>query len=67
MSLVRVAASVAIFTLLSAACAMAKPIVTTGETNLRKSPGTDSEVLTLFLIVVTCGYAAIRMERQTCV
>jgi Bacterial SH3 domain len=47
MSLVRVAAPVAIFTLLSAACAVAKPIATTGETNLRKSPGTDSEVLTL--------------------
>jgi hypothetical protein len=47
MSLVRVAASVAIFTLLSAVGAMAKPVVTTGETNLRKSPGTDSEVLTL--------------------
>src|SRR3984957_2664157 len=47
MSLVRVAAPVAIFTLLSAACALAKPIATTGETNLRKAPGTDSEVLTL--------------------
>ena len=47
MSFVRIAAPVAIFTLLSAACAIAKPIVTTGETNLRKSPGTDSEVLTL--------------------
>src|SRR3984893_7437635 len=47
MSLVRVAASVAVFTLLAAAFAVAKPIVTTDETNLRKSPGTDSEVLTL--------------------
>jgi len=26
---------------------MAKPVVTSGDTNLRKSPGTDSEVLTL--------------------
>ena len=47
MSFVRIAALAAIFTLLSAVGAMAKPIVTTGETNLRKSPGTDSEVLTL--------------------
>src|SRR5580704_6698042 len=47
MSFVRIAASAVIFTALSAACAMAKPIVTTGDTNLRKSPGTDSPVLTL--------------------
>lgn len=47
MSFVRAAASAAIVTLLSAACATAKPITTTAETNLRKGPGTDSEVLTL--------------------
>ena len=47
MSLVRIAASAAIFTLLSAVGATAKPIVTTAETNLRKSPGTDSPVLTI--------------------
>jgi uncharacterized protein YraI len=28
-------------------CAAAKPIVTTGDTNLRKSPGINSPVLTL--------------------
>ncbi|MGA9090846.1 MAG: SH3 domain-containing protein [Bradyrhizobium sp.] len=47
MSFLRIAASAAIFTLLSAGCAAAKPIATTGETNLRKSPGTDSPVLTV--------------------
>src|ERR1700735_1933214 len=47
MSFVRIAASAVIFTALSAACAMAKPIVTTGDTNLRKGAGTDSPVLTL--------------------
>ena len=47
MSFVRIAASAAIFTLLSAGCATAKPIVTTGDTNPRKSPGTDSPFLTL--------------------
>jgi hypothetical protein len=47
MSLVRVAASVAIFTFLSAVCASAKPITITADTNLRKSPGTDSPVVTL--------------------
>ena len=47
MSALRIAASAAIFTLLSVVCAEAKPITTTGETNLRKSPGTDSPVLTI--------------------
>jgi hypothetical protein len=47
MSVVRVAACAAIFSLLSVVGAIAKPIVTTGDTNLRKSPGTDSQVLTL--------------------
>ena len=47
MSFVRIAASAAIFTLLSAVGATAKPIATTAETNLRKSPGTDSPVLTI--------------------
>jgi hypothetical protein len=47
MSFVRIAASAAIFTLLWAVGATAKPIVTTGDTNLRKSPGTDSPVVTV--------------------
>jgi Bacterial SH3 domain len=47
MNIARIAASAAIFTFLSAACATAKPIATTAETNLRKSPGTDSPVLTI--------------------
>jgi uncharacterized protein YraI len=47
MSVGRIAASAAIFTLLSAACATAKPVALTADTNLRKAPGTDSEVLTL--------------------
>ncbi len=47
MSFVRIAASAVIFTALSAACATAKPIATTGDTNLRKAPGTESPVLTL--------------------
>ena len=47
MSFVRIAASAALVTLLSAAGATAKPIATTADTNLRKSAGTDSQVLTL--------------------
>jgi uncharacterized protein YraI len=47
MSCLRVAASAAIVTLLSLVSAAAKPIATTGETNLRKGPGTNTEVLTL--------------------
>ena len=47
MSFAKAAASTAIVTLLSVVSATAKPIATTGETNLRKGPGTDSEVLTL--------------------
>jgi Bacterial SH3 domain len=47
MRFVQAAASAAIVALLSVAGATAKPIATTGETNLRKSAGTDSEVLTL--------------------
>ncbi len=43
----RAAASAATLILLSCMAATAKPIVTTGETNLRKGPGTDTEVLTL--------------------
>ncbi len=42
-----IALSAAVTTLLSMASATAKPVTTTGETNLRKSPGTSSEVLTL--------------------
>jgi hypothetical protein len=47
MSFVRIAASAVIFAALSAACATAKPVVTTGDTNLRKAPGTESAVVTL--------------------
>ena len=47
MSFARAAASAAIVTVLSMVSATAKPIATTGETNLRKGPGTDTEVLTL--------------------
>jgi uncharacterized protein YraI len=47
MSLARIAAAAVVFTLLSAVCATAKPIATTAETNLRKDPGTKSEVVTL--------------------
>jgi hypothetical protein len=47
MSFVRIAASAAIFTLLSAVAAMAKPVTLSAETNLRKTPGLDGEVLTL--------------------
>lgn len=42
-----VAASAAIVSLLSVVSATAKPIATTAETNLRKGPGTNSEVVTL--------------------
>jgi uncharacterized protein YgiM (DUF1202 family) len=47
MRFVRAAASAAIITLLSAVGATAKPVATTAETNLRKSAGTNSEVVTL--------------------
>jgi len=47
MSFARSAALAAMVTGLSAVCATAKPIATTGETNLRKAAGTDSEILTL--------------------
>jgi uncharacterized protein YraI len=47
MNPVRIAALAAFVIMLSAACALAKPIATTAETNLRKSPGTDSPVLTI--------------------
>ncbi|MBU6462503.1 MAG: SH3 domain-containing protein [Bradyrhizobium sp.] len=47
MSFARIATSVAIFTLLSATGATAKPIAVSTDTNLRKSAGTDSDVLTL--------------------
>ena len=47
MSFSRAASSAAIVALLSVVSATAKPIATTAETNLRKGPGTDSEVLTL--------------------
>jgi Bacterial SH3 domain len=47
MRFVRAAASAAIATLLLTGAANAKPIATVAETNLRKGPGTDTEVLTL--------------------
>jgi SH3 domain-containing protein len=47
MTFVRAAAAAVIVTLASVVGATAKPIATTTETNLRKGPGTDSEVLTL--------------------
>jgi hypothetical protein len=47
MNSVRIAAWAAIFTVLPAVCAMAKPVTTTADTNLRQSAGTDSSVLTL--------------------
>ncbi len=47
MSFARIAAAAAMFTLLSAAGAMAKPVTLAADTNLRKSPGLDAEVLTL--------------------
>jgi uncharacterized protein YraI len=47
MRFVQAAASAAIVTLLLTGAATAKPIATSAETNLRKGPGTDTEVLTL--------------------
>ena len=46
MSLARLAVIAAMLTALSTAAA-AKPVTVTSETNLRKAPGTDSEVITL--------------------
>lgn len=47
MNFARTAAIAALATALTAIGATAKPVTTTGETNLRKGPGTDNEVLTL--------------------
>jgi hypothetical protein len=47
MTLIRIVASAAVVTVLSVVNATAKPSATTGDTNLRKSPSTDSAVLTL--------------------
>ena len=47
MNLARLAASAAILTTLFVGCAAAKPAVVSSEVNLRKGPGTDSEVITL--------------------
>jgi Bacterial SH3 domain len=47
MNLAKIAASAAVFTALSIVSATAKPTATTAETNLRKEPGTKSEVVTL--------------------
>ena len=47
MNFIRSAIVAAIVTTLSVVWATAKPIATSGETNLRKGPGTDTEILTL--------------------
>jgi len=47
MSFLRATASAVVITSLSALSATAKPITTIAQTNLRKGPGTDAEVLTL--------------------
>src|SRR5579863_5195699 len=47
MRFAKAAASAAIVTLLLTGAINAKPIATVAETNLRKGPGTDTEVLTL--------------------
>jgi hypothetical protein len=47
MSFVRIAALAAIVTLVSAVGAIAKPVTLSADTNLRKAPGLDAEVLTL--------------------
>ncbi|HET7888072.1 MAG TPA: SH3 domain-containing protein [Bradyrhizobium sp.] len=47
MRVAKAAASAAIASLLLTGAAIAKPIATVAETNLRKGPGTDTEVLTL--------------------
>jgi hypothetical protein len=47
MNVARLAASAAILTILSAGLASAKPAMVTSDVNLRKGPGTDSEVITL--------------------
>jgi hypothetical protein len=47
MNFARLAASAAILTTLSVGCAAAKPATVAAEVNLRKGPGTDSEILTL--------------------
>jgi hypothetical protein len=47
MNFARNAGQAAIITALSVVGATAKPVATTGETNLRKAAGTDSEIVTL--------------------
>ena len=47
MRFARCAACAAILTILSAGCAFAKSVTIAAETNLRKGPGTDSEIVTL--------------------
>ncbi len=47
MNLARLAASAAILTILSTDLAAAKPAMVTSDVNLRKGPGTDSEIITL--------------------
>jgi uncharacterized protein YraI len=47
MGFARAAMSAVIFTVLPAACATAKPVAVLTETNLRKSAGTGSPVLTI--------------------
>jgi hypothetical protein len=47
MSLSRIAASAALFTLLSTVAAAAKPVATSADTNLRAAPATAGQVLVL--------------------
>jgi uncharacterized protein YraI len=47
MNLARLAGSVAIFTALATGVAAAKTVIVAAEVNLRKGPGTDSEIITL--------------------
>src|SRR5215472_13443944 len=47
MNLARLAASVAILTALATSLAAAKPATVVADVNLRKGPGTDSEIVTL--------------------
>ena len=47
MGLPSIVTSLAVLSCLAVPCASAKPVAATAETNLRKSPGTDSPVLTI--------------------
>lgn len=71
MSIARIATLAAIVAALSAVGATAKPVATTGETNLRQGPGTDSSILTLIpkgttVEVGTCtkGWCQVSVDGQ---